>query len=327
MQCEMSNRATIRQRFAVAVVATLAMLAIGCKDRGPKPAPTPATRCDCCKADPCRCAAGCGATTRPTSRPITLGVNGPFCDKTGSQCVSGGHYRSYVGLAKLLSEWAGRPVELNYFPTEPMLIDAARAGQIDGVICKTWPALRAAKAARTTLHRLADVDMPQQPGPVTTQPTTRQLGGILFVLDNSPIRSVKDLDGKRLAVGNEDSYEKSYSVRKLLAEQGAKPTLVVKPTCLSAALAVKEGEVDAAVLSNYAYLYGTLEAVEMPKVRQIGQTELLPFVTIGVFDAVDVATRAKLEKPLVEAAGMGMGDLSWLSRPVLWQPVELKDHE
>ena len=99
------------------------------------------------------------------------------------------------------------------------------------------------------------------------------LNAIMFVKADSPIRNIKDLAGKKLGIGNEDSYEKSYSVRKLLAEQGVKPQFVLKPTCLGAAAAVKDGEVDAAAVSSYAYLFGTLEAVELPAARQLAATD------------------------------------------------------
>ncbi|MDD4888490.1 MAG: PhnD/SsuA/transferrin family substrate-binding protein [Phycisphaerae bacterium] len=272
----------------------------------------------------------CGATSQPDSRPIVFGVNDPFCDKTGSPCVGKGHYRSYDGLVKGIGKATGRRIELRYFATEPLLIAAARAGELNGVICKAWPALLAARAARRKLERLADLSMPVTSGP-------DRLEGIIFVRADSPIKTLKGLAGKRLAIGDPDSYEKSFTIRRMLAASGVKPEFVRKATCLSAALAVKEGETDAAVLSSYAYLYGTLEAVEMPRVREIARTGPIPFITVGVFDTMDAAARSQLRNVLgayvVSESGHSLvpppadlGDTR-ITRPVEWTPAELNSHE
>ena len=57
----------------------------------------------------------------PTTQPIVLGVNDPFCKQTGSACVGADRYREYVGLAKRLGDGLGRRVELRYFFIEGQL--------------------------------------------------------------------------------------------------------------------------------------------------------------------------------------------------------------
>ena len=262
--------------------------------------------------------------------PIVLAVNDPFYVHTGSSCVAKGNYRDYAGLAKAMSDAVGRPVVLKPFYSEAKLIDEAGQGKLDGVICKTWTAVQAARAATQPMDRLADLSMPGVAGPDSPD----KLCGTFIVLKGSPIKSIKDLAGKKLAIGPDSGYEKSIAVRTLLAAQGVVPTsMPVEPTCIKSAAAVKSKQVDAAVLSNYAFHYGTLPAVEMTRdqVIVIGETAHMPFITIGLFTGrIDSDTRGRLRALLGEMAispaklPADLGLVRLLS-PDDWQPASVAE--
>ena len=259
------------------------------------------------------------ASTADKPNPIVLGVNDIFCRQTHSRCVGDEGLRDYEGLVQQLREKTGLPITLKYYNTEAALVDAAGAGKLDGLICKTWPALQAASKSGRSLDRLADVTMPGgKPG----------VQGVVFTLADSPVKSLADLTGKTLATGGDDAYEKSFSARKLLAEQQIRPadTRVI-PTCIESALAVKEERVVAAVLSSYAYDFGTLQvAGQASDFRELARTESIPFVTVAVFGTLPRAPRDLLHKAMMEVLGASPpADLgtSRLIAPQPWQPAEL----
>ncbi len=233
--------------------------------------------------------------------PLVLAVNDPFCEQTHSGCVAEGRTRQYVGLAGLLSAKIGRPVELRYCNIEPQVIDVAGAGKIDGVICKPWTAEQAARSAGRKLDRLADFSMVGDDAPDL-------LEAVFFVRQDSSVRSLSDLAGRRLGVGGADSYEKSRAVRERLAEAGVPLDAIsatVIPTCLASAVAVMDRDVDAAVMSSYAFLFGTPQAVGLEGVREVGRTAPMPFITLAVFDTIPVAERALLREALLELTTTG----------------------
>jgi ABC-type phosphate/phosphonate transport system substrate-binding protein len=172
-------------------------------------------------------AAGCREKlpVAPAAKAVVIGVNDGFCRQTHSLCVGEDRLREYAGLAKVLSEKTGRRIELKYLNTEAQLIDAYKAGGLDGVICKTWAALRAGGAGGRELHRLADLSMPGGPN---------LLEGIFFVRADSPIKTMADLAGRTLGMGGPDAYEKSLAVTARLKQAGVAPAAVkVIPTCVA----------------------------------------------------------------------------------------------
>ena len=255
-------------------------------------------------------------------KAIVLGVNNVFCRQTHSSCVAERGLREYAGLAQRLSQASGRKVELAYYQSDTLLIDAAAAGRLDGVICKTWTALLAAQAAHTRLDRLADVTMPDGKA---------GLEGVFFCRSDSPIKTMQDLTGKTLGVGPDVAYEKDSAVRRRLAGLGVQPGKTVTiPTCVRSALAVRQKEVDAGVLSSYAYDFGPEELTgKAPDLRELGRTETIPFVTVGLFGTLPADATGALRQAMSAALATDPpGDLgdSRLLAVQPWQPPELDTH-
>lgn len=248
-----------------------------------------------------------------STRPLVLGVNDVFCERTFSGCVKDAQPRNYDGLAKALSERIGQPVELKYLGTDELVVQAAKAGEIDGVICKTWTAMRAAEASGRELFRLADLSMPDGPD---------QLEGVFFVRADSPIKAPADLAGRTLAIGSEASYEKAQAARARLAEWGVMPSELREiQTCLSTTLAVFEGKVDAGVQSSYAWHFGTLEQVApRDQFREIGRSGPVPFMSIAVFAASGMPPADRLRQAVDELAESPPADLgkTRIMPPAAW---------
>ena len=80
------------------------------------------------------------------------------------------------------------------------------------------------------------------------------LAGLFIVRKNDPAKTIKDLTDYRILFGPVYDEERHAAALAALAKQGVTPVppLQMVPSCTAAALAVVEGEADAAVISSYA---------------------------------------------------------------------------
>ncbi len=252
------------------------------------------------------------------ARVIKVGVSEPFCEETACGCVGAHGRRSYRGLGEAARK-AGVELSFSYFKLESGLAAAVAAGAVDGAIAKAWTVLRAARAAGRPFERICDLPLPDGSG---------KLAGVFIAPSGSPIRSLADLSGKRLAVGRSESYENSHAVDRTLRGLGiALGAREEYPGCLQAALSVVEGKCDAAVVSSYCPRYGLYDMLG-PKadLRSIGETAAIPFVTFALSERADRGLRSRLREALLEARGTRLcGDLlaGALLPPLEWKPEEL----
>lgn len=250
---------------------------------------------------------------------VNVGVNEPFCRDTACVCAGRDAPRGYEWMADVARE-AGLGLRLRYVPLEDDFAPALAAGELDGIIAKSWTALTAFRAARLACERLCDAPLPDG---------NPDLTGVFITTVDSPLTSMRDLDGRRLGTGSPASYENFHAVDRLLAALDVRPAARRQyDRCVHAAVSVIEGDTDAAVISNYCVRFGLDDYVGRPGVfRTLGETRPIPYATFAVSTAVPDPIRATLGASLLDAAARGIAsDLfpGGLRPPAAWAPEELE---
>lgn len=250
---------------------------------------------------------------------LRMGVNDIYCRKTACDCISEIASRSYDGVVAILAKEYRITLELIYFEEVMDLDKAIRARQFDGVICKPWTALRFGKQAGN-LKRVADILDPSNRAAMT---------GMFVVANTSPLETLADLKGKRVAFGQPDSYEKYHSPLLQLAALGVKPaTGVYYSSCGENLHALLSEQVDAAVISSYALTASCAVDFAKPEdFRTLATTEEMPLTSVLVdLEKVPPAAATRLQRALLALSGdrtpadlTGKGFVD----PVPWQPAQV----
>lgn len=272
------------------------------------------------------------ATTLPEGPPgpegplkLLVGVHEPYCRKTACKCVDFIARREFEPLQRKMKERFGIDLDLRYYPGDHFkLLRDVREGALDGALSKPWPVLWAARGAGRNYLRLADL-----PGPEGRT----DLRGLVVVPKDSPVRSWEDLVGKRLALGQEDAYEKHHAVRVLLRRHGVDPgrlQLLEFSGCMENIGAVLDGKAEAAAVSDYSFEADCLvEVARREDYRILGETEPpIPAVSFLLdLDRISPPTANRVRRALLELRGdpelkeplLGEGFVP--ARP--WSPPEL----
>lgn len=250
---------------------------------------------------------------------VRVGVNEPFCRDTACVCAGTDAPRSYEWMAEV-ARAAGVEARFTYVRLEDEFAPALAAGELDGVIAKSWPALSAFRVAGVGCERLCDLPLPDG---------NPDLTGVFITTVDAPVRSMGDLTGRRLGTGGPDSYENFHAVERALQALGVRPAARRQyDRCVHAAVSVLEGETDAAVVSNYCVGFGLDEYVGQPGVfRTLGETAAIPYATFAVSTTVPGDLRARLQASLLGASARGIPrDLypGGLRPPAAWTPEELE---
>jgi len=250
---------------------------------------------------------------------LTVGVNEPFCRDTACVCAGRDAPRGYEWMAEAARQ-AGADVRVAYVPIEEDLAPMLAAGEIDAVAAKSWTVLTAFRAAGLACARLGDLPLPDG---------TPGLTGVFITTAESPFRSLADLDGRRLGTGGPGSYETFHAADRLLAARGVRPAARRQyDRCVHAAVAVIEGEIDAAVISSYCVRFGLDDYVGRPGVfRPMGETAPIPYATLAVATTVPEPARLALTAALLDASARGAAGERFpggLRPPVPWAPEELE---
>lgn len=245
---------------------------------------------------------------------LKIAVNDIYCKDTACACVHHVATRTYGEFQKEFKARFNIDLELVYYIEPYMLMNALRDGSCDGVICKPWLACRLNDANRH-FSRLADISDPNG---------NASLSGILLVKSSSPFKTPGDLDGKRIVIGQDDAYEKSYAARRLL--EGVKPSgLYTKASCIEGLGEVLDGRADATVVSDYALTADcAVDFVKPGSFRTLSATEKIPLTSFILdMDKVDAATAARLQAALLTVSGAGV-PASFAGKgflpPVSWAP-------
>ncbi len=283
------------------------------------------------------CAAGGGSDTTSLAGPrpaiadalpvrLKIAVNETFCGKTACECVNRVAKRDFEPLLRRLRRDHGIEMEFVYLPSGVEAVGArVRAGDVDGALAKPWPILVASRGAGRDYRRVADLTGPDG---------RRGLTGIVIVKKDSPVRSVAELQERRLAMGQPSAYEKHHGVLAMLKAGGADPARVGRTefsSCLECLGALLDGKADAAAVSDYAFDADCLVDVA-PKTdfRVLGATAPpIPMASLLLdMGRVPEATAWRLrcallslaEDPALKESLLGDG----FAEPVPWSPAGLK---
>lgn len=246
-----------------------------------------------------------------------VAVNDIYCAKTACECIADIATRDYAGLIRALEERHRITLEMTYFMEVFDLEKAILKGTHDGAICKPWTALRLSEQAKAEFKRVADLRDPENSAVMT---------GLFVTLKESPIRSLADLKGKRIAFGQADSYEKHHSPLAMLASGKVIPGKCLHlSSCGENLDALMSGKVDAAVISNYALTASCAVDFAKPEdFRIIAETGEMPLTSLLLdMKKVKAADAVRLQQALVSLSGARVPKVlggDGFVAPVSWKP-------
>ncbi|MCX6876073.1 MAG: PhnD/SsuA/transferrin family substrate-binding protein [Verrucomicrobia bacterium] len=259
------------------------------------------------------------ANPAETQTPLVLkiAVNDIYCRQTACECLAKIATREYAGLVEALQKNHKITLQMTYFMEVFDLEKAIRAKSHDGVICKPWTALRLAKEAGADFKRVADIrDLDNSP----------VMTGVFLTNSKSPLKSLDDLNGKRIAFGQQDSYEKNHAPLQMLAAKGVQPgECLYQSSCGENLDALMNGKVEVAVVSSYALTASCAVDFAKPEdFKTIASTPEMPLTSLLLdLRRVAPANAVRLQNALLDLSGdkvpkdlQGKGFV----RPASWKP-------
>lgn len=256
------------------------------------------------------------AATKPLA--LKIAVNDIYCRKTACSCIGDIATRSFDTLLAELKSRQNITLELSYFMEVFDLQKAVLAGKHDGVLCKPWTALQYSNKNAARFTRVADLLDPDN------QPL---MSGVFLTMTGSPIRSLAGLQGKRIALGQTDAYEKHQAPLQMLAAGRVKPAeMMYLSSCGENISALMDGKVDVAVVSSYALTASCAVDFAKPEdFRTIAETGKMPLTSLLVdLNKVSAEDAARLQAALLAVSGAkAPNDLlgNGFVLPASWKPV------
>jgi ABC-type phosphate/phosphonate transport system substrate-binding protein len=254
----------------------------------------------------------------PPPLVLKIAVNDIYCRKTACDCLGEIATRSFDTLLADLKARHNITLQPTYFAEVFDLQKAILANRYDGVLCKPWTALQYSNKTQARFKRVGDLLDPDNKA---------LMAGFFLTLTGSPIRTLEDMQGKRIALGQEDSYEKHQAPLQMLAAKHIQPgEQLLFSSCGENLSALLDGKVDVAVVSSYA-LTATC-AVDFAKPEDfttLAQTAEMPLTSLLVdLRKVPVADAARLQAALLDVSGakapenlLGKGFVL----PASWKPT------
>jgi ABC-type phosphate/phosphonate transport system substrate-binding protein len=249
---------------------------------------------------------------------LKIAVNDIYCQKTACECISSIATRSYDTLVKELKTRHHITLEMSYFMEVFDLQKAIQANSYDGALCKPWTVLQYSNKSPARFKRVADLRDPDNQALMT---------GVFLTLAGSPVSKLAELQGKRIALGQEDSYEKHQAPLQMLAAANVKPAQqLLFSSCSENLSALLDGEVEVAVVSSYALTASCAVDFTKPEdFKTLAQTPPMPLTSLLVdLNKVAAADVARLQAALLEVSGEhAPADLSGKGfvLPASWQPT------
>lgn len=259
-------------------------------------------------------------STAKINSPLVLkiAVNDIYCTKTACECISEIATRDYTGTLAKLKKDHQIILELTYFMEVFDLEKAILAGTHDGAICKPWTAYNLSKKSGADFKRVADI---------RDRDDNAMMTGHFVTTAKSTLKSLEDLNGKRIAFGQKDSYEKNQAPLQMLAAKNIKPgECFYFNSCGENLDALMNGKVDVAVVSSYALTASCAVDFAKPEdFKTIAQTPEMPLTSVMLdMRKVSAAAATALQKALLKISGdqtpsdlVGKGFV----RPASWKPV------
>lgn len=263
--------------------------------------------------------AAAGKDAPQLARVLHIAVNDIYCSKTACSCISKIATRSYDKLLAELKDRHHITLEFTYFMEIFDLQNAVAGGKFDGFLCKPWSVIHLADKAGADFKRVADLCDPHD------QPL---MSGVFLTLAGSPLRTLADVQGKRIALGQPDAYEKNQSPLAMLAAKGIQPLeQLCYSSCGENISALLDGKVDVAVVSSYALTAScAVDFAKPEQFRTLAETAKMPLTSLLLdMRKVSPADAARVQRALLDLSGDKVPkDLTGKGfvLPVSWKPLK-----
>lgn len=224
--------------------------------------------------------------------PLRVIVMDPLALQLSCSCVPGTGQRRYDRLAKHLESFVGRPVSVTFDESLALALQQT-GGAADIIIGKDSVVRFDAGRRNLSIRPIAAL---------TDRAGATDFKGVFLVRQNSPAKSLADLAGKKVALGPAEDEETHAAARQALAAAQAVAQFKVAPSLDSAALALHDGEVDSAMVSDFLPLL--LEGcgkLDRGSVRVLAATPPVPFIRVFATGAVDAALEKQIAVGLAAA--------------------------
>jgi len=263
-------------------------------------------------------ATGTIASASDSTLTLRIAVSETYCKQTACSCIHDLAAREYEGLQDTLKSKYNIDLQISYFIEEYVLNDSLVARKFDGVICKPWLAYMITPGTDIKYKRIADLP----------DPSGKQwLTGAIIVKTDSPLKTLKDIEGKILVAGQQDSYEKYHSPLAILKAEGVVPKEIInKASCTECINTLSDNLAEVAIISDYALTASC--AVDFAKpddFRVIGQTEEIPLCSVILdMSKVSEADALRLQNALIAVSGenapKGLLNKGFVL-PAKWAPI------
>jgi ABC-type phosphate/phosphonate transport system substrate-binding protein len=228
---------------------------------------------------------------------LKIAVNDIYCRKTACTCIGEIATRSFDALVAELQTRHNITLEITYFMEVFDLHKAVSSNQYDGFLCKPWTVLQYSNKSGANFKRVADLLDPGNKPMMT---------GVFLTSAGSQVRDLADIRGKRIALGQEDSYEKHQAPLQMLGAKNIKPAeQLLFSSCSENLSALLDGKVDVAVVSSYALTASCAVDFAKPEdFRTLAETEQMPLTSLLVdMNKVPAAEAVRLQAALVAVSG------------------------
>lgn len=233
--------------------------------------------------------------SRAQEPALEMVVMDPLALQLSCTCVEGTGQRRYDLLARHLESMLGRAVRVT-FDESLALARQRTGGRADIIVGKDAMVRHDAAGGSLPIRSIAALS------DVAGSATLR---GVFVVRSDSRVRALTDLAGKTISLGPSEDEETHAAARTALQAAGLadRVTLRVAGSIDAAALAMSDGESDAAVVS--AFLPPLLEGcgkLDKGSTRVVGETRGVPFIRVFVAAAVDAALEDRIARSLAAVA-------------------------
>ena len=257
------------------------------------------------------------------SKPLNINIalNETYCKKTACACVHEVASREYEELVARLKKEFNINLKIKYYVEPYHMEKEIKAKTFDGVICKPWSAFMFRESHKINFKRVADILDPDD---------NQWLKGVFMVKKDSHIKTLSDLNGKRLVAGQPDAYEKYHYPFNILKEKSIKPSKIInKASCLECINALLDDAADVAVVSDYVMSASCAVDIAAPEdFRIIYETGNTPLCSLILdMDKVSESDAMRLQSALLKLSGKQSPE-SMISKGFVksssWKPAVFK---
>lgn len=267
-------------------------------------------------------AAGLTKSAQENRLVIKLVVNDTYGKETACACIHDLACREYDELLEILDTKYNIDLQLTYQIEEFYIKDSLLTKKFDGALCKPWFALRLMPENGFNFKRIADL---------LDVDNNQWLWGLFIVKTDSPVSSMKEIGGKTLVIGQNDSYEKYHASQALLANEKIVPgSILNKSGCLESVGVLLDNKADVAVISNYALTASCAVDIAGPNdFKVIGETDKIPLCSVMLdMNKVSEADALRLQSALLEISGdnapAGLISRGFVA-PAKWRPTPVNE--